>query len=519
MLMLLGNMHADLGLEEKSAQLYRKAVDLATSVYGEDALEAFDPRMKLADALHSSNSDANVESVLKDAQRALERSGDNDDYRRARLADQFAQYYATRDVPAALVLARLAVERYEHADAPDDLAQALSRLARIQHNGGQDGDAVASYQRTIELSRAANGDNNPDLPRYYAELAEIQVLHHNIANGERNARNALQAAKAIHGENHVDVVQCEMRLGRLLADTGRMQEGSQLLASAKHKVMALLGPDDGFHTPQVLFQNGVVEIRAGKTEEGLADVQAAIDNRRRNRPGTMSLAYFLGVAAAAETEMGRIADADRDLKETRAILEKTGQKAPSSSFDAFVNPYVRWLLATERTDDALQSLGQLNVDAADRDGLDSDDIANELMRAEVASAVHREQEAIERARRVRENIQASTLAPYYQGYVSRANFIEGFARLRSGDSGGAIAPLENTLRERERDLDVNSVRIAEAQMALAEAYLAQHRDAEAQSLAGAAARILAGHVELRASYRQSLQQLLKRVSHPSRAVS
>lgn len=514
MLRLLGDMHNDLGLDEKAAQLYRKATNLAGSVYGENSVEMFDARMKLADALHSSNSDADVESLLKAAQLSLDRTHDNDALRRALLADQFAQYYTTRDLPTALRSARNAVDLYERAHATDRLGLALSRLARIEHNSGLDKDAVASYLRTIEISRSVDGDNNPDLPRYYAELAEIQVSHHDIVEGERNARNALQVAKAINGENHVDVVQCEMRLGRLLADTNRLQEGMALLQSAKQKVLALVGPDDGFHTPQVLYQNATLLIRDGKPEEGLADVESAVENRRRNRPGTIALAQFIAVAASAEIEMGRFGDADRDLEETKSILEKTGQKSPSMLFDGYLSPRIRLALASGQFDEAARFASQLYVGTHDNDALDLEAIYNELINAEVELANRHEAAAAELASAVLKKIENSALAFYYQPLASRASFIEGNAALRSGDVDSAIPMIERALQERQRTLDERSPKIAEAQLALAECYVAQHDFAKARTLADSASVILAAHAEIGLQYRQPLQRVLTAIAHP-----
>ena len=513
MLLLLGDMHNDLGLDEKAAQLYRKATNLARTVYGEDSVEMFDARMKLADALHSSNSDADVESLLKAAQLSLDRHHDDDALRRALLADQFAQYYTTRDLPTALSSARNAVQLYERAHATDRLGLALSRLARIEHNSGLDKDAVASYLRTIEISRSIDGDNNPDLPRYYAELAEIQVAHHDIVEGERNARNALLVAKAINGENHVDVVQCEMRLGRLLADTGRLQEGMALLQSAKQKVLALVGPDDGFHTPQVLYQNATLLIRDGRLEEGLADVEIAIENRRRNRPGTIALAQFLAVAGSAEIEMGRFAEANRDLEETKTILEKTGQKSPSMLFDGYVSPRIRLALATGQLEEAARLAPQLYTDTFGNDALDLEEIYNELIDAEIEVATHRELNAIQRASAVRKKIENSALAIYYQPLVSRAGFIEAIALLHNGDVDSAIPLIEGALQERERNLDEKSPKIAEAQIALAECYVAKNDFTKAKTLADSASVILAAHTEIGSHYRQSLQRVLSEIAH------
>ena len=348
-------------------------------------------------------------------------------------------------------------------------------------------------------------------------MAEIQVTHHAIAEAEANARNALKVAKAINGENHVDVVQCEMRLGRLLTDTGRPQEGIALLQSAKRKILALVGPDDGFHTPQVLYQNGIVLFRDGRTEEGLADLESAVENRRRNRPGTSVLAQFLAMTSLAESEMGRFAQAEKHLDETKAILQKVGQNPASPLFDVYLSPRIRLALATEKYDEAAQLAAQFPVDTSDAHSLDWDNLSYELLRAEVASATHHEAEAIERASAVRKKVDASDVAKYYQNVVSRASFIEGNALLRSGDATSAAPLIERALQERIASLDANSTRIAEAQIALAECAVALHDYAKAKSLIDAATPILAAHAELRPQYRQSLQRVTTELSRVSRS--
>ncbi|HKE49738.1 MAG TPA: serine/threonine-protein kinase, partial [Rhodanobacteraceae bacterium] len=256
MLHLLADLHGNLGLDEQATTLLRKAVDVARSAHGEHAIQAFDEEMALADALHSANSDEAAKAVLEDAQATLDASRDASPRRRAQLYDQLGEYYATRDAPRALDYARKSIALYDTLPPSYDFAFALSRKARAERYSGLDSDAIASYRRAIEMSVAIDGERSPDLPRYYAELADIQTNHHDIAGGEDSVRRALASAKAIHGENHVDVAQCEVRLGRLLFDTDRVQEGFALIESARAKTLALRGPDDGFHTPLMLYQHG-----------------------------------------------------------------------------------------------------------------------------------------------------------------------------------------------------------------------------------------------------------------------
>ena len=515
LLILLGDMHGGLGLDEEAAQLYRKAVNHARTLYGEDSTSTFDAQMRLADSLHSSNSDDEAKVLLDRAQATLDRRRDDDPLRRARLLDQFSQYYATRDLPRSLDDARQAVARYEQLPASSDLAFALSRKARVEHQSGLDAEAIGSYQHAIATSRTVDGDSNPDLPRFYAELSELQYFHLDVGNGERNAREALRLAKSIHGENHVDVVQCEMRLGRLLADTGRTHEGLSLLEDAKRKILALRGMADGFHTPQVLYQNGILLIRAGRLEDGLSDVQEAIVNRRRNRPGTIPLAQFLETAASAEIELGQFAEATSNLDESEAILEKAGEAIPSQQFDGNVETRIRLALAREEYDRATGLLQQLSTTGGKADQLDLQEIYNSLLSAEVESATTRQADAIGLASSIRRKLERSAVAAYYRPLVSRANFIEGYADLRKGETRSAIPLLQRALTERQENLDPSSPRIAEAQIAIAECHLLQGDLAAARELANAAAVIEAVHKELGPQYRGPLKRLQAKLADRS----
>lgn len=512
MLMLLGQLHGHLGLDEESAVLYRKAVALAQKTYGEYAPEVFDAQINLAGELHSASSDEAASQVLEQAQRLLEHNRDESSDRRARLYDQLAQYYTVRDLPLALDYARKAATAYEQLPDSVDKAQFFSRKALVENNSSLDADAIASYQRALRIARAVGGDRNPDLVVDYAQLAEVQMRNREIAAAERNMRHALDLARAINGEAHVDVIQCEMRLGRLLADSGRLPEGLALLDSAKSQALALLGPDEGFHLPQVLFQHGVLLLRVGRIEEALADHEAAVANRRRHRPGTIPLALFLESTAVVQIEMGRIAEAEKNLDETHAILEKVGQKSPSENYDGYYSLRVRLALAQGRSTEANALLAKFLPLKPGSDGLGLAEVNNELLMAETALATGRQADAIASASGLRDRIENSPLASYYRYSITQAKFIEGLARLRTGEAREASPLLEQALVDREDSLDPTSVKIAEAQVALAESELMLGDVAKARALANAAAAIEAAHAELGSQYRAPLKRLLARLA-------
>ncbi|HJT97876.1 MAG TPA: serine/threonine-protein kinase, partial [Rhodanobacteraceae bacterium] len=152
MLHLLADLHGGLGLDEQAAALLRKAVDVAHAAHGAHAIEAFDHEIALADALHSANSDEAAKAVLDDAQATLEANRDTDPHRSAKLYDQLAEYYATRNAPRALDYARRSIALYDTLPPSYDFAFALSHQARAERQSGLDHDAIASYRRAIAVS-------------------------------------------------------------------------------------------------------------------------------------------------------------------------------------------------------------------------------------------------------------------------------------------------------------------------------------------------------------------------------
>jgi hypothetical protein len=253
-------------------------------------------------------------------------------------------------------------------------------------------------------------------------------------------------------------------------------------------------------------------VRLGRLEEGLADIRSAVENRRRNRPGTLTLAMFLAAQAGAEIEMGRLADAARDLDEEKAILDKIGQKAPSGLFDDYFGPRIRLALASGHPKEATQWTSSLYIDTSDSAKLDVGNILNALQIAEVDLANDRDADAKRRAVAVRTLIEQSPLAVYYGTYVSRASFVEGEAARRLGDVDAAMPLLRRVLQQRQHDLDPNSEHIAEVQVALGESAVAKGDFVTARTFADSAAAILDAHAELRPQYRQSLQRLQKEIA-------
>jgi eukaryotic-like serine/threonine-protein kinase len=506
-LQLLSQLYADLALDDEAVRLHRQTVELSRRLHGPDSNETATALINLSASLHASSAVNEREKVLAEVTAILDRRRDFTSDTRAASWRLLAEHYSSVDAPRALDYARQAVRLLQTKPASSDLAESLYVSGLIEENTGQLREAAESYTRAIDVSRSADGFPNPSLPRFYAYLGQVQYQAQDIVGAEKSARLALQVAIAINGEDHVDTLQTEMRLGRLLFDTGRTQEGMALLQSAKQRALKIRGADDPFHTPQALLEHGYSQARYGLLEEGLIDMQAAIANRRRNRPGTIYLATMLEDAASALVELGRSAEALSYLDEASEIKINGGVEPRTYPYNFLTGTRVRLALAVGDLETARRLIGALFVDADESLGISFTSIEQWLFTAELALAEGQTSAAIELTRRVRDKVESTGFIEHLPFYTMRADLIEGNAALQSGQPDVALPLLQRSLSTRKNHLGPASPRIAEAQIVLAECYLALGDSKQAHLLGDAASSIHALHKELGEHYRRPLRQL------------
>ena len=508
---LLGELYDDLALDDEAVKLRKQALDTTRSLYGPDSIETVTALGNLAGSMHASASVNERGTVLSEALEILDRAGDTSSPTRAGIMRKLAEHYTSSDPPRALGYAREALRLSDTNVASGELADSLYAVGLIEETTGLVHEAKASYSRAVEVSRRADGFPNPSIARYYAYLAQVQYRTQDIEGAENSARMALQTAKAINGEDHVDTLQTEMRLGRLLVDTGRPKEGLQLLESAKQLALKIRGVDDPFHTPQILLEHGYAQIRLGLLEEGLTDIEAAIANRRKNRPGTLFLATMLEDFALALVEMGRGSEAVRQLDEASAIKSSSGLAAKSAPFNFSTAIRVHLALAKGEVERARALVDELYVDPDESLGISFTAIEQWLLLAETELGAGNESAAVELARRARARITGTGLSDFLPFYLIRADLVEGEAMLQQKLPLIALPLLQRALTTRQNVVDTNSPGISEAQIALANCYLDLGDMKHARALADAARAIQASHKQLGEQYRHPLRNLDERL--------
>ncbi len=493
LLRTLGGLYLDLGLDDAAVKLARKHVELAKSVYGSRAPEVATALVGLGGAMHSSQSVNEEESVLNEARQLLDSRHDLTSITRARLFTKLAELHYGTDPSRAAGEAYEAVQIFRAHPASYELVEALYEEGTLRNQLASYSESAASLQEAIQQSKKLDGDPNPALARLYAVAAQSQEALLLFADAEQSLRSAQAEARAVNGENHVDTVQATMRLGMFLGNTARYREAIQNLQAARDTVLKIRGPEDAFHTPQVLLEYGWALARSGRLEEGLDSIAQAVANRRKNRPGTRFLAVMLEYQARMLIETGEYLEAQKLLDEAAGILRQTKDTTD------WRNSYYRakLLLAMGKAEDAARWMVPASASGAAPGPLSPASLRDASLRAEVAVARRNAGAAVAIAAKLREQVTGSPVRTYLKETEATAALLEGEGYLQLHQPDKALPLLSRAVELRAGFLDAVSPALGEAYIALANCHAELGHADRASALTAQARTIYAAHKRLR----------------------
>jgi serine/threonine-protein kinase len=503
----LGTMYADLGLADESVNLERKRVDLARSRYGNSSVEVAEALTDLGSSLHTSTAVREREGVLLEAKRILDDHRDFSSQQRGALSIQLAQHYESADIQKSLEYSRQAVDVYRKYPAQPMLAEALYQEALVLPMLGKSRQAEPLLKEAIQISAKLEGDPNAGLARFYAYLGQTQQDLTEFAPAEDSLRKALQAARKLNGEDHVDTLETELRLGAFLSATSRTVEGLEHVDRARQILLRTHLDEDPFFAPQVYLEYGRSLAHAGRWEEGLTYVEKAVENRRKNRPGTRYLAQMLYLQASILTDIGHYEESGHLLDEADAIAKKVNYPTPHIAADE----RARLLIATGRAGEADSALDAFHPPTPVPGALELDSWRVHVSKAENALARGDNELAAQLAERVLQELSATSARDYVKWLEARAALVQGRADLQLGHPGDALPLLQRAVELLQSTVDPVSPVLAMAQIGLADCYLDLGDNAKATDLDRTAKQALASHRELGPQYLRPLQNLEKRL--------
>jgi serine/threonine-protein kinase len=503
----LGTMYADLGLADESVNLQRKRVDLARRRYGNNSVEVAAALTDLGSSLHTSTSVGEREGVLLEAKRILDEHRDFRSRQRGELLIQLAQHYESSDIQKSLEYSRQAVDVYRKYPAEPMLAEALYQEALVLPMLGQSRQAEPLLKEAIQLSARLEGDPNAGLARFYAYLGQTQQDLTEFAAAEESLRKALEAARKLNGDDHVDTLETELRLGAFLSATSRTAEGLEHVDRARQILLRTHLDEDPFFAPQVYLEYGRSLVHAGRWEEGLRYVEKAVENRRKNRPGTRYLAQMLYLQASILTDMGHYEESGRLLDEADAIAKKVNYPTPHIAADE----RARLLIATGHAAEADSAFDTFHPPTPVSGVLELDVLRLHVSRAEIALGRGDNATAAQLAAKVLQELSATNDRDYLKWLEARAALVQGRADLQLGHPRDALSLLQRAVELRKSTVDADSPLLAMAQVALSDCYLDLGENAKAGDVAADAKQAFVSHREIGTQYRRPWENLEKRL--------
>ncbi|HUK46723.1 MAG TPA: protein kinase [Terriglobales bacterium] len=507
----LGDMYFDLGLDDQAVEMQRKRVAVARRQFGNNSEELASALIDLGDALHSSHSVSESEGVLLEANRILDQRRDFGSLERGNLLIMLAQHYRSSDLKRALDYSRQATEVLRRYPTDPELAESLFQQAELLDVLNQPREAETQVTEALQRSIKLQGDPNPNLARFYAGQGQIQQELMEFAAGEDSMRRAAEAARKVNGDDHVDTLETELRLGYFLVATSRPWEGLEHIERAKEIELRIRGEADPFFAPQVFLEYGGALASVGKIEEGLEYISKAVENRRKNRPGTQYLGQMLEREALVQIELGRYEEAQRLSDEAAEIAKKVNYP---TSFNA-IDGRVRLLLTARQIPEAEAALNSFHPAVPAEGTLSQDALRAQVLRAEIALARNDGETAAGVAGEVTKLLAASPARAYLKWLEARAVLAQGRAELLRHHPSEALPLIQRSVELRESIMDPNSPALADSRVALATCYFELGDPTRATALAAAAQNAFASHRELGKQHTAPLHDLERRLHHIS----
>ncbi len=458
----LAALHDDLGLYGKSAELRTGVVELAPGVFGEDAPQTADALVNLATSLLGANRFDEAAGKLAQAEAILDRHRGDASLQRGTLLLKLSTLHQDTDVPRAIAFAQRAAQVFERLGERGGLAEALGNLGWLQDSHGQHELAADTLEKAIATRRDLPGAGQ-DLPRLHAYLADAQWRSMRLQPAEANARQALADVLRLNGDEPADTAYFQMRVGRLLAQTGRPREAIDLLARS----IVVAGRVDEYQAMWAHSLHAQALASIGAADQGVDELEQAIATCQRLQPGAAFLAGWLDALAAARTRLGRF-DAARDaLAQAAAIHAQHGHGAGNTDMTHHRATSAELLIARGQPDEALAVLQRTAGEPAVK--LSFAGLRSDLARARAMLEAGDPASASGLAARLRADIERAGLADYLKPQLAETAMLLGRIGLEAGDAAAAVAQSSQALAWRKASFLPDTPPIAEAERQLAQA--------------------------------------------------
>jgi tetratricopeptide (TPR) repeat protein len=237
------------------------------------------------------------------------------------------------------------------------------------------------------------------------------------------------------------------------------------LKHARDVCLKTKGLDDPFYTPQMSIMYGQALADSGRLEEGLALISQAVENRRKNRPGTQYLAHMLSLQANVLADLGDYKGAVKNLDEAEKINAKVG-----ATQTVYTVARLKVAYASNNLSDASALIERAYGSLAEHDQLSLAVLRNLLSRAELSLVNGNPADGARLSARASELVKASPMRSYLKFWEVRAAMAQGKSYLQLHQPQKALPLLQRAVNLTSEMYDEKSIQRLPSQAALGMAY-------------------------------------------------
>ncbi|HEX4481431.1 MAG TPA: serine/threonine-protein kinase [Rudaea sp.] len=317
---MFGNLYYDIGEEQRSEELLKRAVALSENVEDDPALYP------------------------------------------AALIDLAQMERIRGDFPAALDHEKQALERAKAAGDRNLTTNARRETAKTLYEKSDYAESEKLFRAVLDEDTALHGERSSEVTQDTHQLALLLDRLSRWDEAEVYYKRAIELARALHGENDTSVATGLNDYALMLSDKSDFPRAESMMREALALHTKLEGPD---HPHTLESDNNLSSILngEGKFDESMTLLEHVLETRRRisgnNHPDT---AVALNNMAIPEFAHGQFESAEKHLREAIAIWSSTkGADHPDTS------SAIRNLAAVFRADDKFADAEALNRQALEID--------------------------------------------------------------------------------------------------------------------------------------------------------
>jgi serine/threonine-protein kinase len=507
----LADLQHQLSLDDEAVALDRQQVALAKRLYGTNHPRVAEALVDLSSALMTTQANNEREGVLNEALAILDRNKDVGSQLRGNLLGDFAQWAYAYDLEKALRYAEESVRILRRYAPSKDLTEALIMEGVTRSQIGQYARADALLSESLSAATATEGALSPKVPRIHAYRAETRYYEGEWDRAGQDLHEGLRLARILGGDEDMQTIQLEQRLGLFLLRTSRAKEALPHVERARAAVLKVSPADDAWFVPMTLETTGLVLGEVGDLEAGLRDLGEAARGWRKHHAGSSDIISGCEREANLLIVAGRLGEADALLAEVAAVRARLQDYSTNQNGNVIAR--TNWLIAAGRAQEAIPLLKDFIVKDAAPKSVSVTRLQRSVQQARVELALGHPVAVIDALRELRQIVGNTPLRPYLKSYEADADQLEGKAQMLSGRPDTALPLLQqaHALYGEIYD-DRVSLTLADAKVALADCLMTLGRIDDARELATRAAAIQAAHREVGEQYRKPLRAVRTRLA-------